>query len=65
MASNQIEIPCRDDCPLAGLTHQHFEKVEGVPKKKHKRRRFDDDNSEQNMLVKRKRSGYNNKRNKR
>ncbi len=64
MANNQIEIPCPETCPLKGMTHSHYEKVAGQPKK-HKRkhrRSFDDDNpqfmvrnSEQKKLYKRKR----------
>lgn len=57
--ANSIELPCPDDCPLKGMTHQHLQKVEGQPKKhKRKHRRYEDE-AEQNRLVNRKRSRYN------
>lgn len=65
--ANNIEVPCPPDCPLAGMTHQHFQKAEGQPhRKKFKKRRYDNDEpggnthrmvrkAEQKKLYKRKR----------
>lgn len=49
--ANNIETICPPECPLRPMTHQHFQKIEGQPKK-HKRkhrRSFDDEPNNQFM----------------
>lgn len=65
LMANNIEGECPPTCPLRPMTHQHFIKAEGQPKKHKKKRRQDFDDggdsrfmtrrSEQKRLYKRKR----------